>query len=124
MLSISTHYHFHLNTKLLFTIFSEQVENFCPLPQIPATTILIQSKSSQRQPGKRTDSLYLWPRSYETVVKCRPFHRRRFLVATKVTNIGYRFSSRASVSGVSAFRKFVFESSVFGSIVFNKLNTL
>ena len=49
MLSISTHYHFHLNTKLLFTIFSEQVENFCPLPQIPATTILIQSKSSQRQ---------------------------------------------------------------------------
>ena len=47
-----------------------EVDVFCPLPQILATTILIQTKSSQRQPGKRTDSLYLWPRSYETVVKC------------------------------------------------------
>ena len=75
-----------------------EVDVFCPLPQILATTILIQTKSSQRQPGKKTDSLYLWPQSYETVVKCRPFHRRRFLVATKVTNIGYRFSSRASAS--------------------------
>ena len=47
-----------------------EVDVFCPLPQILATTILIQTKSSQRQPGKRTDTLYLWPRSYETVVKC------------------------------------------------------
>jgi hypothetical protein len=39
LLSISIHYHFHLNTKHLFTIFSEQAENFCPLPQIPTTTI-------------------------------------------------------------------------------------
>ncbi len=31
---------------------------------------VIQTKSSQRQPGKREDILYLWPRSYETVVKC------------------------------------------------------
>ena len=97
LLLISTHYHFHLNTKYLFTIFWEQAENFYLLPQIPTTTILIRSKSSQRQPEKRTDTLYLWPRSYETVVKCRPFHRRRFLAATKVANIGYRFSSRACV---------------------------
>ena len=37
--SDSCHYHFHLNTKYLFTIISEQAENFCPLPQIPTTTI-------------------------------------------------------------------------------------
>ena len=41
-----------------------------PSPPNPRNHYLIQTKSSQRQPGKRTDSLYLWPRSYETVVKC------------------------------------------------------
>ena len=29
----------------------------------PHNHYLIQTKSSQRQPGKRTDTLYLWPRS-------------------------------------------------------------
>jgi len=32
-------FNFPLNTKYLFTIISEQAENFCPLPQIPTTTI-------------------------------------------------------------------------------------
>ena len=63
LFSIAVLYQIHLNTKYLFTIFLEQAENFCPLPQIPTTTILIQSKSSQRQPGKRINPLYLWPRS-------------------------------------------------------------
>ena len=39
LLSISTHYYFHLNTKYLFTKFWEQAENFYLLPQIPTTTI-------------------------------------------------------------------------------------
>ena len=51
------------NTKHLFTIISEQAENFYPLPQNPYNYYLIQTKSSQRQPEKRTDTLYLWPRS-------------------------------------------------------------
>ena len=42
-----------------------------PSPPNPHNHYLIQTKSSQRQPGKRSDSLYLWPRSYETVVKFR-----------------------------------------------------
>ena len=34
---------------------------YAPLPQIPTTTILIQTKFSQRQPRKREAILYLWP---------------------------------------------------------------
>ena len=94
LLLISTHYHFNLNTKYLFTIFWEQAENFYLLPQIPTTTILIRSKSSQRQPEKRTDTLYFWPRSK---VWMRAHKASIQTAATKVTNIGYRFSSRASV---------------------------
>ena len=34
-----------------------------PSPSNAHNHYLIQTKSSQRQPGKRTDTLYLWPRS-------------------------------------------------------------
>ena len=69
-ISLFNLYNFNLNAKHLFTIISEQAEIFYSLPQIPAINYLIQTKSSQRQPAKRYDILYLWPRSYETVVKC------------------------------------------------------
>ena len=49
---------------------AEKVMGSCASPPNSHSHYLIQTKSSQRQPGKRTNTLYLWPRSYETVVKC------------------------------------------------------
>ena len=51
---------------------------------------LIQTKSSQRQPGKRTDTLYLWPRS-KGWMRARGANIQP--AATKVTNMLY-FSFR------------------------------
>ena len=56
--------------------------------------IFCKSVSSQRQPEKRTDTLYLWPRSK---VWMRAHKASIQTAATKDTNIGYRFSSRVSV---------------------------
>ena len=47
----SIHNNFRASRKLLLS------------PPNPRNHYLIQRKSSQRQPEKRTDTLYLWPRS-------------------------------------------------------------
>ena len=67
------------------------------LPAIPQITPTINSKfpsTSKAQPPKRVCPLYLWPRSK---VWMRALKASIQTAATKVTNIGARFSSGASL---------------------------